>query len=61
MKDLAPYTIALESAKVKFLESLVEKYDLDDTGKVVRCLINYAREHPERLDEIFTEVRCLDC
>lgn len=61
MKDQAPYTIALESAKVKFLESLVEKYDLSDTGKAVRCLIAYAQAQPERLDEIFTEVRCADC
>lgn len=61
MKDQAPYTLALESAKVKFLESLVQRYDLADTGKAVRILIDFAREHPERLDEIFTEVRCVDC
>jgi hypothetical protein len=27
----------------------------------VRCLVNYARENPDRLDDIFGEVRCLDC
>ncbi len=61
MKDQAAYSISLESAKVRFLESLVVKYDLADTGKAIRCLIDYAREHPGRLDEIFTAVRCVDC
>jgi hypothetical protein len=37
------------------------KYGLADIGKAVRCLINYARENPDRLDDIFSEVRCLDC
>ena len=37
------------------------KYGLTDVGKAVRCLVNYARENPERLDDIFGEIRCLDC
>ena len=61
MKDLAPHTIELESQKVNFLEELALKYALPDIGKVVRCLVNYARENPDRLDDIFSEVRCLDC
>ena len=32
-----------------------------DLGKAVRCLINYARENPDRHGEIFDEIRCLDC
>jgi hypothetical protein len=61
MKDATAITIDLESAKVQFLEEMVRKYSLPDTGKAVRCLINYARENPGRLDEIFGEVRCADC
>jgi hypothetical protein len=61
MKDLAPQTIELESEKVQFLQEMSKKYGLTDIGKAVRCLVNYARENPERLDEIFGEVRCLDC
>ena len=61
MKDLAPHTVPLESEKVKFLEQMVNTYRLDDIGKAVRCLINYARENPDRHEEIFGEVRCLDC
>ena len=61
MKDLAPHTIHLESEKVKFLEEMSEKYGLANSGKAVRCLVNYARENPDKLDDIFGEIRCLDC
>lgn len=61
MKDLAPHTIELESEKLQFLQEMSTKYGLADVGKAVRCLVNYARENPDRLDDIFGEVRCLDC
>jgi hypothetical protein len=61
MKDGKPYTFELESGKVEFLEQIVRTYGLPDLGKAIRCLINYAREHPAELDAIFGEVRCLDC
>jgi hypothetical protein len=61
MKDPAPFTIELESEKVRFLEEMSSKYGLGDVGKVVRCLVNYARENPDKLDDIFAEIRCLDC
>jgi hypothetical protein len=40
---------------------MTAKYGLADVGKAVRCLVNYARENPDRLDDIFGEIRCLDC
>jgi hypothetical protein len=61
MKDLQPRSIELETEKVQFLEEMAAKYGLPDFGKAVRCLVNYARENPEKLDEIFGEVRCVDC
>ena len=61
MKDGKPYSFELESGKVEFLEQVVRKYSLPDTGKAIRCLINYARERPDELDAIFADVRCLDC
>jgi hypothetical protein len=61
MKDFSPHTIELETAKVEFLEKIANTYALPDAGKAIRCLINYAREHPDKLDEIFGEVRCVDC
>jgi hypothetical protein len=60
-KDRRPWQIELESAKVAFLEEMAARYGLPDIGKAVRCLINYARENPEKHPEIFGEIRCLDC
>ena len=61
MKDAKPYEIELETVKMQFLEEMVAKYGLTDAGKAVRCLVNYARENPDKHADIFEEVRCLDC
>jgi hypothetical protein len=61
MKDPRAYSIELESEKIAFLEQMVAAHGLTDIGKAIRCLINYARENPEHHEEIFAEVRCLDC
>ena len=61
MKDKTDQTIPLEAAKVEFLEQMVEAHGLSDIGKAVRCLIDYARENPDRQAVIFEEVRCVDC
>ena len=61
MKDATAYPIELENEKVRFLEEMATKYGLADAGKAVRCLINYARENPDKHREIFEEVRCVDC
>jgi len=61
MKDAKAYSIDLEAAKIQFLEQVVSSYGLADVGKAVRCLINYARENPDKHEEIFSEIRCTDC
>jgi hypothetical protein len=61
MKDARPYPVDLESEKMAFLEQMAVAHGLGDAGKAIRCLINYAREHPDRHAEMFDEVRCLDC
>ena len=61
MKDQRACSIELESGKVEFLEQMTASHGLPDIGKAVRCLINYARENPDKHDAIFAEVRCLDC
>ncbi len=60
-KDATSYQIELEAAKVQFLQDVAQRHGLPDVGKAVRCLVNYARENPERHAEIFDEVRCQDC
>lgn len=61
MKDAKAYPFELETEKIQFLEEMVAKYSLPDAGKALRCLINYAREHPDKHTEIFEEVRCAEC
>ena len=61
MKDYAPRPIDLDSSMVEYLEEVAKKYSLSDPGKAVRCLFNYARENPDKSNEIFDEVRCTGC
>ena len=61
MKDAVSHAVELETEKVDFLKEMVETYSLPDMGKAIRCLINYARENPDKREAIFAEVRCLDC
>ncbi len=61
MKDAAPHSVELVSEQKQFLDEMAQKYALADVGKAVRCLVNYARENPDRHEAIFGEVRCLDC
>jgi hypothetical protein len=61
MKDERQATLVLGSDKVAFLEEMVQTHGLADVGKAVRCLIDWAREHPEQQKDIFDEIRCLDC
>ena len=61
MKDKVEKTVDLEAEKIVFLEQMVKDHHLSDIGKALRCLINYARENPDKHDDIFNEVRCLDC
>lgn len=60
-KDGKFHQIELETEKLEFLEEVVRRHGLRDIGKALRCLVNYARENPDRHGEIFDEVRCLDC
>lgn len=61
MKDFQTRSLELDRAMITFLEQTTQKYGLPDIGKAVRCLVNYARENPDKADEIFGEVRCLEC
>ncbi|MGH9202538.1 MAG: hypothetical protein ACRD2A_15040 [Vicinamibacterales bacterium] len=61
MSELSSHEIQLKPGMVEFLDNVVKTYNLPDSGKALRCLINYARENPDKRDEIFSEVRCVDC
>ena len=61
MKDAVARPIELNAAMMEFLESAATQYGLPDAGKAIRCLVNYARENPDKGQDIFGEFRCLDC
>jgi len=61
MKNDMSQSVELETKKVDFLNEMVKTYNLPDTAKAVRCLIDYARDNPDKHEAIFAEIRCLDC
>ena len=61
MSDKQSRPVDLKPAMVQFLDEVTKTYQLDDAGKALRCLVNYARENPDKHAEIFGEMRCLDC
>jgi hypothetical protein len=61
MSDKQTTSVDLKPGMAEFLAEVTKTYKLDDAGKAVRCLVNYARENPDKLDEIFAEVRCTNC
>ena len=61
MKDYQNRAIELDAPQLEFLEEMARNYGLPDVGKAVRCLVNFAREAPDKRDEIFNEIRCTGC
>jgi hypothetical protein len=55
------FAFALQPAKMAFLEAAAKSHALPDAGKALRCLIDFAREHPELHAQIFGDVHCVDC
>lgn len=61
MSDLQARQFQIKQGQLDFLEQAAREHKLDDAGKALRCLINYARENPDKGKDIFGEMRCLDC
>jgi hypothetical protein len=60
-KDKMVYSVELEKDMMQFLEQMTTQYQLPDVSKAMRCLVNYAREVEGVRDDIFAEIRCLNC
>jgi hypothetical protein len=60
-KDKAIYSLELEKDMMAFMEQMTAQYDLPDVSKTMRCLVNYARTEEAARDDIFSEIRCLNC
>ena len=60
-KDKAVYSFELEKDMMQFVEEMTAKYNLPDVSKTMRCMVNYAREVETAQEDIFAEIRCLNC
>ncbi len=45
----------------KLIEQIVDKYDLPDKSKAIRCLLDYVEEKESEWDEMFATIRCNRC
>ncbi len=45
----------------KLLDQIVDKYDLPDKSKALRCLMDYVEEKESDWDDMFATVRCNRC
>ena len=45
----------------KMLNQIVDKYDLPDKSKALRCLMDYVEEKETDWDDMFATVRCNKC
>lgn len=61
MSDNQSTTVQLKQRQIDYLAEITEKYNLPDTDKSLRCLIDFAIEKRELEPSIFGEIRCMDC
>ena len=45
----------------KMLDQIVDKYDLPDKSKALRCLMDYVEEKEDDWDDMFATIRCNRC
>ena len=57
-KITASFEINAETNEM--LKKIAEQYDLPDTSKAIRCLLDYVAQDGD-WDKIFGEIRCLRC
>ena len=61
MSEKKNTTFEIYSDSEKMLEQIVEKYDLPDKSKALRCLLDYVEEKESEWDDIFATIRCNRC
>ena len=45
----------------RMLDQIVDKYDLPDKSKALRCLMDYVEEKESDWDDMFATIRCNRC
>ncbi len=59
-KDKITVSFEIHCDSEDMLKEIVEKFDLPDKSKAIRCLLDYVAEDGE-WEEIFDTVRCNHC
>ena len=54
------YSFELNEDHMIWLQTMTEKYALDDEGKALRIVLDYVQEADD-LDSVFEEIRCNHC
>ena len=61
MSEKKDVSFEIYSDSEKMLEQIIDKYDLPDKSKALRCLLDYAEEKESDWDDMFATVRCNRC
>ena len=61
MSEKKDMSFEIYSDAEKMLEQIIDKYDLPDKSKALRCLMDYVEEKESDWDDMFATVRCNRC
>ena len=61
MSEKIDMSFEIYSDSEKLLEQIVDKYDLPDKSKALRCWLDYLEEKESDWDDMFATVRCNRC
>ena len=61
MSEKKDVSFEIYSDSEKMLEQIVDKYDLPDQSKALRCLLDYVEEKDSDWDDMFATIRCNRC
>ena len=61
MSEKKDVSFEIYSDSEKILEQIIDKYDLPDKSKALRCLLDYVEEKESDWDDMFATIRCNRC
>ena len=61
MSEKKEISFEIYSESEEMLGQIVDKYDLPDRSKALRCLMDYVEEKESEWDEMFATIRCNKC
>ena len=61
MSEKKDVSFEIYSDSEKMLEQIIDKYDLPDKSKALRCLLDYVNEKETDWDDMFATIRCNRC